>query len=66
MSLKVNFRRIERWETQDPFIIHLKDLITTYSKANDRFNVPTKKVAAPAPSVYHPLNSLNQNYNSNS
>jgi hypothetical protein len=36
----------------------------SFSKANDRFNVPTRKVAAPAPNVYHPLNNLNQNYNS--
>ncbi len=36
----------------------------SFSKANDRFNVPTRKVAAPAPNAYQPLNNLNQNYNS--
>ena len=25
---------------------------------------PTKKVAAPAPNVYHPQNNLNENFNS--
>ena len=36
----------------------------SFRKANDRFNVPTRKVAAPDPNVYHPLNNLNENYNS--
>jgi hypothetical protein len=31
----------------------------SFGKANDRFNVPTRKVAAPAPNVYSPLNNLN-------
>jgi len=29
-----------------------------------RFEVPTKKVAAPAPDVYRPQNNLNENFNS--
>ena len=36
----------------------------TFGKAKDRFNVPTRKVPAPAPNVYAPLNNLNENYNS--
>ena len=36
----------------------------SFGKAQDRFSVPTKKVAAPDPGVYSPLNNLNQNYNS--
>lgn len=36
----------------------------SFGKANDRFAVPTKKVASPAPSQYKPMTNLNQNYNS--
>ena len=36
----------------------------SFGKAVDRFNVPTKKVAAPAPGVYKPLNNFNENFNS--
>ena len=36
----------------------------SFGKANDRFAVPTKKVASPSPNKYKPLNSLNENYNS--
>ena len=36
----------------------------SFGKANDRFRVPTQKVAAPAPNVYSPQNNLNQNFNS--
>jgi len=35
----------------------------SFSKSS-RFNVPTKKVAAPSPSNYTPQTNLNQNYNS--
>ena len=35
-----------------------------FGKANDRFNVPTRKVPAPAPNVYQPKNNLNENFNS--
>ena len=31
----------------------------SFGKAQDRFYVPTRKVAAPAPDVYKPLNNLN-------
>jgi hypothetical protein len=30
----------------------------------ERFAVPTRKVGSPAPGVYHPLNNLNENFNS--
>lgn len=30
-----------------------------FSKANDRFKVPTKKEAAPSPNVYSPQNNMN-------
>lgn len=36
----------------------------SFGKAQDRFNVPTRKIPAPAPDVYSPLNNLNENYNS--
>jgi len=36
----------------------------SFGKANDRFFVPTRKVAAPGPDQYAPLNNLNENYNS--
>ena len=36
----------------------------SFSKARDRFSVPTRKEASPAPGTYAPLNNLNQNYNS--
>ena len=36
----------------------------TFGKAKDRFDVPTRKIPAPAPNVYSPLNNLNENYNS--
>ena len=36
----------------------------TFGKAKDRFDVPTRKIPAPAPNVYAPLNNLNENYNS--
>ena len=36
----------------------------SFGKANDRFDVPTRKIPAPAPNVYSPLNNLNENYNS--
>lgn len=31
----------------------------SFGKAKDRFQAPTKKVAAPAPNVYSPQNNLN-------
>ena len=36
----------------------------SFGKALDRFSVPTRKVPAPAPGVYSPMNNLNQNFNS--
>ena len=36
----------------------------SFGLAKDRFSVPTKKVASPAPDNYKPLNSLNENFNS--
>mmetsp|Transcript_16043 Transcript_16043/g.24902 ORF Transcript_16043/g.24902 Transcript_16043/m.24902 type:complete len:129 (-) Transcript_16043:55-441(-) len=36
----------------------------SFGKAEDRFFVPTKKVASPSPDKYVPLNNLNQNFNS--
>ena len=36
----------------------------SFGKAQDRFSVPTRKVPAPAPGVYSPMNNLNQNFNS--
>ena len=34
----------------------------TFGKAKDRWGAPTKKVAAPSPDKYQPMNNLNQNY----
>ena len=34
----------------------------SFGKANDRWNPPTRKVAAPAPDKYSPMNNMNQNY----
>lgn len=31
----------------------------SFGKAKDRFNVPTRKIPAPAPDAYQPLNNLN-------
>ena len=36
----------------------------SFGKAADRFHAPTKKVAAPSPDKYTPLNNFNENYNS--
>ncbi len=36
----------------------------SFGKAQDRFVVPTKKVASPSPDKYKPMNNLNQNINS--
>ena len=36
----------------------------SFGKAHDRFSVPTRKVPAPAPGAYTPLDGLNQNFNS--
>ena len=37
----------------------------SFGKANmnDRFEAPTKKVAAPSPAAYNPLTNFNENYN---
>lgn len=34
----------------------------SFGKANNRWQAPTKKVAAPSPDKYSPMNNLNQNY----
>jgi len=34
----------------------------SFGKAGDRWYPPTRKVAAPSPDKYSPLNNLNQNY----
>lgn len=34
----------------------------SFGKAGDRWHPPTRKVAAPSPDKYSPLNNLNQNY----
>lgn len=34
----------------------------SFGKANDRWAPPTRKVAAPSPDKYSPMNNLNENY----
>lgn len=36
----------------------------SFGMAKDRFQVPTRKVASPAPNLYKPQNNLNENFNS--
>lgn len=36
----------------------------SFGTAKDRFQVPTKKSASPAPGLYQPKNALNENFNS--
>lgn len=36
----------------------------SFGCAKDRFQVPTRKVASPAPNLYKPANNLNENFNS--
>jgi hypothetical protein len=36
----------------------------SFAHAKDRFQVPTRKIASPAPNLYGPKTNLNENFNS--